>query len=174
MNVFSGVARGVAGVAEATPIFQFLFNRFGQKISVKKSYLLQATPISKTYLPPWVMVSDKKKFWWFGTSSMYNGNDGLSSTSKNDPSNLATRNKENYPLRLVIYCRNLRSNLRRNYGVEFYLAKLLISSRNHGVECTSNVDRIRVPTVHTKAECNIWAKRDIWPIFKWNILRNFV
>ena len=50
-------------------------------------------------------------------------------------------------LRLVIYCRNLRSNLRRNYGVEFYLAKLLISSRNHGVECTSNVDRIRVPTV---------------------------
>ena len=49
---FSGVARGVAGVAEATPIFQFLFNRFGQKISVKKSYLLQATPISKTYLPP--------------------------------------------------------------------------------------------------------------------------
>ena len=28
----SGVARGVAGVAEATPIFQFLFNRFGQKV----------------------------------------------------------------------------------------------------------------------------------------------
>ena len=52
VNVFSGVARGVAGVAEATPIFQFLFNSFGQKISVKKSYLLQATPISKTYLPP--------------------------------------------------------------------------------------------------------------------------
>ena len=50
-TLVSGVARGVAGVAEATPIFQFLFNRFGQKISVKKSYLLQATPISKTYLP---------------------------------------------------------------------------------------------------------------------------
>ena len=50
-------------------------------------------------------------------------------------------------IRLVIYCRNLRSNLRRNYGVEFYLAKLLISSRNRGVECTSNVDRIQVPTV---------------------------
>ena len=41
-------------------------------------------------------------------------------------------------IRLVIYCRNLRSNLRRNYGVEFYLAKLLISSRNRGVECGSN------------------------------------
>ena len=53
LTKFSGVARGVAGVAEATPIFQFLFNRFGQKISVKKSYLLQATTISKTYLPPW-------------------------------------------------------------------------------------------------------------------------
>ena len=51
--VFSGVARGVAGVAEATPIIQFLFNKFGQKIWVKKSYLLQATPISKSYLPPW-------------------------------------------------------------------------------------------------------------------------
>ena len=58
INVFSGVARGVAGVAEATPIFQFLSNRFGQKIWVKKSYLLQATPISKTYLPPcWDILS---------------------------------------------------------------------------------------------------------------------
>ena len=38
--IFSGVARGVAGVAEATPIIQFLFNKFGQKIRVKKSYLL--------------------------------------------------------------------------------------------------------------------------------------
>ena len=50
-------------------------------------------------------------------------------------------------IRLVIYCRNLQSNLHRNYGVEFYLAKLLISSRNRGVECTWNVDRIQVPTV---------------------------
>ena len=33
---YSGVARGVAGVAEATPIIQFLFNKFGQKIRVKK------------------------------------------------------------------------------------------------------------------------------------------
>ena len=32
----SGVARGVAGVAEATPIFEVLFNIFGQKIWVKK------------------------------------------------------------------------------------------------------------------------------------------
>ena len=32
----SGVARGVAGVAEATPIIQFLFNEFSQKILVKK------------------------------------------------------------------------------------------------------------------------------------------
>ena len=32
----SGVARGVAGVAEATPIIQFLFNKFGQKIRVKR------------------------------------------------------------------------------------------------------------------------------------------
>ena len=31
----SGVARGVAGVAEATPIFQNLFNKFGQKIWTK-------------------------------------------------------------------------------------------------------------------------------------------
>ena len=43
-----------------------------------------------------------------------------------------------WPIRLVIYCRNLQSNLRRNYGVEFYLAKLLIRSRNQGVECGSN------------------------------------
>ena len=34
--ITSGVARGVAGVAEATPIIQFLFNKFGQKIRVKK------------------------------------------------------------------------------------------------------------------------------------------
>ena len=34
--ITSGVARGVAGVAEATPIIQFLFNKFGQKIQVKK------------------------------------------------------------------------------------------------------------------------------------------
>ena len=32
----SGVARGVAGVAEATPIIEFLFNKFGQKIRVKR------------------------------------------------------------------------------------------------------------------------------------------
>ena len=44
----SGVARGVNGVAEATPIFQVLFNKFGKNISVKKLYLLQATPISKS------------------------------------------------------------------------------------------------------------------------------
>ena len=37
MDVSSGVARGVAGVAEATPIFQILFNKFGQKIWVNKS-----------------------------------------------------------------------------------------------------------------------------------------
>ena len=37
----SGVARGVAGVAEATPIFQILFNKFGQNIWVKKQkYIL--------------------------------------------------------------------------------------------------------------------------------------
>ena len=36
-----------------------------------------------------------------------------------------------WPIRLVIYCRS-------NYGVEFYLAKLLIRSRNQGVECGSN------------------------------------
>ena len=36
-NKHTGVARGVAGVAEATPIFQALFNKCGQKIS--KSYL---------------------------------------------------------------------------------------------------------------------------------------
>ena len=35
-NTTSGVARGVAGVAEATPIIQFLFNKFGQKIRVKR------------------------------------------------------------------------------------------------------------------------------------------
>ena len=29
--MISGVARGVAGVAEATPIFQILFNKFGLK-----------------------------------------------------------------------------------------------------------------------------------------------
>ena len=34
--IISGVARGVAGVAEATPIIQFLFNKFGQKIRVKR------------------------------------------------------------------------------------------------------------------------------------------
>ena len=34
--ISSGVARGVAGVAEATPIIQFLFNKFGQKIRVKR------------------------------------------------------------------------------------------------------------------------------------------
>ena len=34
--ITSGVARGVAGVAEATPIIQFLFNKFGQKIRVKR------------------------------------------------------------------------------------------------------------------------------------------
>ena len=33
---------------------------------------------------------------------------------------------------------HLRLNLRRDYGVEFYLAKLLIRSRNRGVECGSN------------------------------------
>ena len=33
--ITSGVARGVAGVAEATPIIQFLLNKFGQKIRVK-------------------------------------------------------------------------------------------------------------------------------------------
>ena len=48
----SGVARGVAGVAEATPIFQILFNKFGQKIWINKSYILWAPPISKSYLPP--------------------------------------------------------------------------------------------------------------------------
>ena len=37
--LLSGVATRVAGVAEATPIFQFLFNRFGQKIWVKKILL---------------------------------------------------------------------------------------------------------------------------------------
>ena len=36
LYTYSGVVRGVAGVAEATPIIQFLFNRFGQKIRVKK------------------------------------------------------------------------------------------------------------------------------------------
>ena len=51
-SIDSGVARAVAGVAEAKPIFQILFNKFGQKIRVKKAYLLQATPISKSYLPP--------------------------------------------------------------------------------------------------------------------------
>ena len=43
-----------------------------------------------------------------------------------------------WPIRLVIYCRNLQLNLRQNCGVEFYLAKLLIRSRNQGVECGSN------------------------------------
>ena len=47
-NKHTGVAREVAGVAEATPIFQVLFNKFGKNISVKKLYLLQATPISKS------------------------------------------------------------------------------------------------------------------------------
>ena len=57
----SGVARGVAGVAEATPIFQFLFNRFGQKISVKKILLtagytnLKNLPTSLIFrVPDWV------------------------------------------------------------------------------------------------------------------------
>ena len=39
MPLISGVDRGVAGVAgvaEATLIIQFLFNKFGQKIRVKK------------------------------------------------------------------------------------------------------------------------------------------
>ena len=36
LKFVSGVARGVAGVAEATPIIQFLFNKFGQKIRVKR------------------------------------------------------------------------------------------------------------------------------------------
>ena len=40
--------------------------------------------------------------------------------------------------RLVIYCRNLQSNLHRDYSVEFFLAKLLIRSQNRGVECGSN------------------------------------
>ena len=49
----SGVARGVAGVAEATPIFQFLFSRFGQKISVKKNltYCRLHQSQKPTYLP---------------------------------------------------------------------------------------------------------------------------
>ena len=32
----SGVVGGVAGVAEATPIIQFLFNKIGQKIRKKR------------------------------------------------------------------------------------------------------------------------------------------
>ena len=41
---------------------------------------------------------------------MYNGNDGLSSTSKNDPSNLATRNKENY-LNPISYLMQIKPQL---------------------------------------------------------------
>ena len=37
---FSGVVRGVAGVAKATPIFQILFNKKVTKISQKFFYLL--------------------------------------------------------------------------------------------------------------------------------------
>ena len=58
------------------------------------------------------MVSDKKikdlVIWNY--SSMYNGNDGLSSTSKNDPSNLATRNKENY-LNPISYLMQIKPQL---------------------------------------------------------------
>ena len=34
---YSGVARGVAGVAEATPIFPVLLSKFGKKIWIKKT-----------------------------------------------------------------------------------------------------------------------------------------
>ena len=47
-TLVSGVARGVAGVAEATPIFQFLFNRFGQK---KFTYCRLHQSQKPTYLP---------------------------------------------------------------------------------------------------------------------------
>ena len=51
--LISGVARGVAGVAEATPIIQFLFNKFGQKIQVKKNriYFRLHQFQNPTYLP---------------------------------------------------------------------------------------------------------------------------
>ena len=35
--LISGVARGVAGVAKATPIFPVLFSKFGKKIWIKKT-----------------------------------------------------------------------------------------------------------------------------------------
>ena len=48
----SGVARGVAGVAEATPIFQVLFNNFSQKIRVKnRIYCRLHQSQNPTYLP---------------------------------------------------------------------------------------------------------------------------
>ena len=47
MLILSGVARGVA---EATPIFQILFNKFGQKIWVNQSYLLWATANFEVFL----------------------------------------------------------------------------------------------------------------------------
>ena len=47
----SGVARGVAGVAEATPIFEVLFNKFGQKIWVKKKIIFTAGYTNPKILP---------------------------------------------------------------------------------------------------------------------------
>ena len=58
-TLVSGVARGVAGVAEATPIFHFLFNRFGQKISVKE-ILLTAGYTNLKNLPTSLLKSKSK------------------------------------------------------------------------------------------------------------------
>ena len=52
--------------------------------------------------------------------------------------NLGKRHKPFSSLRLIIYCRNLRSDLCQNYSVEFYVAMLLKRFRNRGVECGSN------------------------------------
>ena len=51
----SGVARGVNGVAEATPIFQVLFNNFSQKIRVKnRIYCRLHQSQNPTYLPAYL------------------------------------------------------------------------------------------------------------------------
>ena len=59
--MISGVARGVAGVAEATPIFPVLFSKFGKKIWIKKNriYCRLHQSQNSTYLPEYTReISD--------------------------------------------------------------------------------------------------------------------
>ena len=96
-------------------IFILVFRLFYTKIRIKihKSMTSVILSVSTCKIRikklTWCLTKKRVLVIW-NYSSMYNGNDGLSSPSKNDPSNLATRNKENY-LNPISYLMQIKPQL---------------------------------------------------------------